>query len=81
MSQMRKPFTSVDSFEAEYGALPPPLWKTEDGNILEVKDMKTSHIQNCIAKIKHHPKLWRSAFLPYLEAELEKRGIKQHGKT
>ena len=77
---MRKTTTQVHSFEVEYGFVP-PLWKTKEGRAMTLDEMETSHIQNCIARIKHHPKLWRSAFLPYFEAELEKRGIKQHGKT
>jgi len=55
---------------------PFPKWETEDGNIITIAEMDSSHIRNCIEKIKHSKLLWRSRYLPLLEEELANRGIK-----
>ena len=49
-------------------------WETREGEILDVKDMQTSHIKNCIAYIKR--KNWECAFvcIPMFEEELKRRG-------
>lgn len=49
------------------------IWITKDEKMLRIVEMETSHIQNCIEKIKHHPKLWRLRYLPLLEEELKRR--------
>ncbi len=51
-------------------------WETKDGQTLELSEMTTSHIKNCIAMIEksikaEHP--WRKEALPYLRAELRDR--------
>ena len=43
-----------------------------NGQKIEIKDMTTSHIKNSIAKCKREG--WRVGAIPYLEAELKRRG-------
>ena len=52
------------------------FWETKDGQILELCQMSTSHIRNCIAKIERSIKAgkpWREKALPYLKEELKER--------
>lgn len=49
-------------------------WRSADGTTWQIKDMKTSHIQNSIAKIKHEN--WRMEYLEILERELKARNSK-----
>ena len=46
-------------------------WKCKDGSVVNVEDMETSHIQNCIKmlKTKKTGKIWIERF----EKELERR--------
>ena len=48
--------------------------QTQDGKIIAIKDMETSHIQNCINKWKNNPDLDIKPFLK----ELKKRSNKHH---
>jgi uncharacterized protein YbaR (Trm112 family) len=50
-----------------------PLWITKDGRVYAVKDMSTSHIQNCIGNILVRGGSWRGNMLAPLVNELEKR--------
>ena len=45
-----------------------------DGEKIEIKDMETSHIINSLKKCKRQN--WRVEAIPYLEAELKRRGVK-----
>lgn len=56
------------------------MWRVKSGKITYIHEMETSHIQACLGMIRHHPKLWRQQFIPLLEAELTKRGIKPYGQ-
>lgn len=47
------------------------IWTTYDGQSVPVKYMKTSHLINCINKIKREN--WRLYALPILETELKLR--------
>lgn len=51
--------------------LHPYEWMTNDGNVLDMRDMSTMHIINCIDMLKH--KFPESPSLPYLEEVLEYR--------
>jgi hypothetical protein len=57
---------------------PFPMWETRDHDLWSIDSMETDHIKKCLMRIKTHPKLWRQRYIPLLEAELTKRGIK-HG--
>lgn len=57
-------------------AIKAKVWITKDGTEIKVKNMETSHIQNCISKIERDN--WRTGYLPILNKELEKRT--KHGK-
>lgn len=46
-------------------------WITKKGEELEISNMDTSHIKNCINKIKTTG--WRKDWLPILEDELKRR--------
>lgn len=51
-------------------------WETKDGRLLELCQMSTTHILNCIAKIERSVlanKPWRVKALPYLKEELKDR--------
>ena len=51
-------------------------WETKDGRLLELYQMSTTHILNCIAKIERSisaNKPWRVKALPYLKEELKDR--------
>jgi hypothetical protein len=43
-------------------------WKRIDGTLIEIKDMTTLHIENCIKQV-----LKANSFNPYLVAELNRR--------
>lgn len=47
------------------------LWRTSDGREIEISKMDTSHIKNCINKIKKSN--WRVEYLPFLKEELDRR--------
>lgn len=48
-------------------------WLTEDGRYMAVKDMESSHILRCIGTIFNSNRGWRAAYLPHLQAELDRR--------
>lgn len=52
------------------------IWTTCDKRTIPVKYMKTSHLINCINKIKRDN--WRLYALPILEIELK---LRNHGKN
>lgn len=52
-----------------------PLWITADGRMMYAGEMETSHLVNCIMKIKRSRKGWRREYLPRLELELELRNL------
>lgn len=49
------------------------LWKTANGEEIKIEDMNTSHIKNCINKIKKSN--WRVEYLEALENELKRRNL------
>ena len=51
------------------------IWTTYDGRAIYIKNMKTSHLVNCINKIKRDN--WRLYALPILEMELK---LRNYGK-
>ena len=53
----------------------PTKWECKDGTILDIKDMSTSHISNCIRMIKVRKMKWRAEWLEPLRKELTKRLI------
>jgi hypothetical protein len=55
------------------------VWETKDGIKILVSQMDTSHILNCIAKIRRSPRGWRREYLPRLELELTIRDIQGRG--
>lgn len=48
-------------------------WRIENGELVKISNMATSHIINCIDMIKE--KHWRLDYLPVLETELRKRKL------
>lgn len=50
-----------------------PAWRTNDGELIAIKDMKTSHIKNCIKMIYKRNGTWRQQYLRYFENELRRR--------
>ena len=50
-----------------------PAWRMRDGKLIAIRDMKTSHIKNCIKMIYRSNGTWRHQYLRYFEAELRKR--------
>ena len=50
-----------------------PAWVTADGTLIKIKDMKTSHIKNCIKMIYRRNGNWRSQYLRLFENELRRR--------
>lgn len=57
------------------------IWREKNGKETPINEMRTDHIQACLGMIKHHPNLWRQRYIPLLEAELTKRGIKPYGQV
>lgn len=55
-----------------------PAWRMNDGNLIAIKDMKTSHIKNCIKMIYRKNGTWRQQYLRYFENELRRR---KHERT
>lgn len=47
------------------------IWITRDNVEINIKDMTTTHIQNCIKRIIKYN--WRLYYLPLLQIELSKR--------
>ena len=50
-----------------------PAWRMQDGNLIAIQDMDTSHIKNCIKMIYRSNGTWRHQYLRYFEAELRRR--------
>lgn len=51
------------------------VWVTRDGRRMHIGEMQTSHIINCINKIKRHKGRWRWHYLERLEYELGLRSV------
>jgi hypothetical protein len=49
------------------------IWRTRDGRFIAVRQMETSHILNCIAKITRSKRGWRREYLDRLLLELSIR--------
>lgn len=63
----------VDQIEEYKELLSKSLWKCKDGKVIAIKDMTTSHIENCIKKMNRQ-KGWRIEYYPLFRQELERRG-------
>lgn len=50
-----------------------PAWRMNDGKLIAIQDMDTSHIKNCIKMIYRHNGTWRHQYLRYFEEELRSR--------
>ncbi|MDY2736729.1 hypothetical protein [Intestinibacter sp.] len=50
-----------------------PAWRMANGELIAIRDMKTSHIKNCIKMIYRSNGTWRHQYLRYFEAKLRKR--------
>lgn len=50
-----------------------PAWRMADGELIAIRDMKTSHIKNCIKMIYKKNGNWRHQYLRYFEDELRRR--------
>ena len=48
------------------------LWKCDDGRYIHLKNMETSHIQNCVGMIMHRSN-WRQRYMEPLLLELKRR--------
>jgi hypothetical protein len=48
-------------------------WLCKDGRIIAIEDMDTSHLTNCVAKIRRSSRGWRKQYLEPMVAELESR--------
>lgn len=51
------------------------VWTTANGKSINIKDMDTTHIKNCINKIKNSGGVWRGEYLEILESELRRRNL------
>ena len=49
------------------------LWITKDGRYLNVSEMKTSHIQNCIQMLERYDSSFKDIYVPMFKKELKKR--------
>lgn len=52
-----------------------PAWRMNDGKLIAIKDMETSHIKNCMKMIYRTNSTWRRQYLPYFKDELLKRKL------
>lgn len=50
-------------------------WVTKEGEVLNIKDMDTSHIINCIKMINRNRWCYAYEYTKLFEAELKRRGI------
>lgn len=50
-------------------------WTTANGKSINIKEMDTTHIKNCINKIKNSGGVWRGEYLEILESELKRRNL------
>ena len=50
-----------------------PAWRTQDGTLIAIRDMETSHIKNCIKMIYRSNGTWRHQYLRLFEDELRFR--------
>ena len=57
--------------DIEYISL--PAWRMKDNSLIAIKDMKTSHIKNCIKMIYRSNSKWRHQYLRFFEEELRER--------
>lgn len=51
------------------------IWVTKEGRMIPVSQMDTSHIVNCIMKIRRSKTGWRKECLERLELELFARSL------
>lgn len=51
------------------------LWETKEGKVLSVKEMETSHINNCIKMLKRNNSPFAYIYVPMFEEELRERRI------
>ena len=51
----------------------PSKWLTAEGEVMQIKNMETSHIRNCIRLIEQGKIKCQAHKLPVLRTELQKR--------
>ena len=49
------------------------LWRCKDGRVMNVTEMETSHIQNCIKMLERHDSPFKKSYTKMFNAELERR--------
>ena len=52
-----------------------PAWRMRNGKLIAIRDMDTTHIENCIKMIQRSNYTWRSQYLRYFKSELRTRQI------
>lgn len=62
----------VDQIEEYKELLSKSLWKCANGNVVAIKDMTTSHIENCIKRMNRQ-RGWRKEYYPLFQKELQRR--------
>jgi hypothetical protein len=71
----------LNQIETEQFQLENHLWETKDGSLIEISNMNTSHIKNCIKMIYRYNGNWRHRYLRLFEKELRKRKMKKEQLT
>ena len=49
------------------------LWITKDGRHLNVSEMETNHIQNCMRMLERYDSPFKDIYIPMFKKELKKR--------
>lgn len=63
----------LERIESYWDDVDNDIWRMAGGTRIAIKDMKTSHIKNCLKMIYRSNGSWRREYLPALQKELIKR--------